>query len=114
MSTISVPSSEAVDESLNVLAHEQCRTVLSYFARRSTEVATLDDLADFVRDRTQQGEDATRIRTRLHHVTLPRLADVGALEYDVRSKTAQYRGRPTLEVWVNHIVEQGEVLDVPT
>lgn len=107
------PSPEAVDEYLHVLANEQCRAVVAYFARRSTETATIDDLAAFVRDQTRQDDDAERIRIRLHHVTLPRLAEYGVIEYDPRSNTARYRGRPTLETWVNRVVELGEIPDVP-
>lgn len=106
-------SSEALNEPLNVLAHEQCRAVLYYFARHSTEVATVTDLAEFVHDQNRQAVTATHTKTRLHHVTLPRLAEVGVLEYDARSNTARYRGQPTLEVWVNYVVEQEEVPDAP-
>lgn len=112
MSNPSPLSSEAVDEFLRVLAHERCRFVLYYFARHSTEAATIDDLTDFIHDQNQRHVDPKRIRTRLHHVTLPRLADVGVLEYDARSNTARYRGQPTLEVWVNHVAEQGEAPDI--
>ncbi|WP_435179726.1 DUF7344 domain-containing protein [Halorussus sp. AFM4] len=104
---------EAVDESLDVLAHERCRFVLYYFARHSTESVTVDGLTDFICEREQQDGDAARIRTRLHHVTLPRLADVEAVEYDSRSNTARYRGRPTPEAWVNKLAERGVTPDAP-
>lgn len=97
---------------MNVLAHEQCRAVLSYFARRPTDVATLDDLADFLHDQTRPRKDETRIRTRLHHATLPRLADAGALEYDAQNNTAQYRGHPTLEALVNRLTEREAIRGV--
>ncbi|PSP56330.1 hypothetical protein BRC82_02225 [Halobacteriales archaeon QS_1_67_19] len=101
------PTSEAVNEQLNVLLDVQCCVVLYYFARHSTEVATIDDLGEFIRDQNQQEGDVTHIETRLHHVTLPKLADVGVLEYDARSNTARYRGHPTVEKWVTHLDEQG-------
>ena len=68
------------------LLDAQCRVVLSYFAWQSTAVATIDDLVEFIRDQNQQTGDITCIETCLHHVTLPKLADVGVLEYDARSK----------------------------
>jgi len=34
------------------------------------------------------------------------------LEYDARSNTARYRGHPTAEKWVTHIVKQGVPPDV--
>ena len=112
MRKLNSPTSEPVDKRLNILLHEQYRTVLWYFARHSTEVATIDDLGEFIRDQNQQEGDVTHIETRLHHVTLPKLANAGVLEYDARSNTARYRGHPTAEKWVTHIVKQGVPPDV--
>lgn len=113
MSEFSTPSADAVDEYLDILAHKQCRFVLYYFARHSTEVATIDDLAAFIREQTQQDGDTTQITSRLYHSTLPRLADVGVVEYDAQSNTVRYREHPPLEMWVNHVVEQGEAPVIP-
>lgn len=66
------------------------RTVLQYSRRQSTEVATFDDLATVVRN--QADADETRVAVYRHHDTLPRLADAGYIDYDVRSNTASYRG----------------------
>lgn len=113
MSDLTATSSEEVYDLLNVLADERCRSVFYYFARQSTEVARVDDLADFIRDRDHREADGTPTEARLHHVTLPRLAELGVLEYDARSNTARYRGRPNVEAWVNHVVERREASDVP-
>lgn len=110
MSSLSAPSSEAVDECLNVLAHEQCRAILYYFAHHSNEVATVDALANFIRNEVQQDADETRIATRLHHTTLPRLAHAGVLEYDSRSHTVRYRDNATVEAMVNRLFKREDEL----
>lgn len=111
MSDLTATSSEEVYDLLNVLVDDLCRSVLSYFVRQSTEVARVQDLADVVRDRREV--DATPTEARLHHVTLPRLAELGVLDYDARSNTARYRAQPKVEAWVNRVVERREASDVP-
>lgn len=67
-----------------------CHTVLQYFRRHETAVATVDDLAAAIG--AQQAEAERQVAIRLHHVTLPRVADAGPIDYDARSNTARYRG----------------------
>lgn len=64
--------------------------VRRYFRTHSTAVATLDDLAATIGD--ERDEPQRRVAIRLHHVTLPKLADAGVLDYDGRTNTARYRG----------------------
>lgn len=82
--------SETVPGHLSGPARLCYRTVLRYFRRQSTEVATIDDLATFVQNQSET--DEARVDVYLHHVTLPRLADDGHIEYDARSNTIRYRG----------------------
>lgn len=84
---------EAVPGHLHEPARTYYRIVIQYFRRQSPEVATVDDLATVVRN--QADADEARIALYLHHDTLPRLADAGYIEYDTRSNTARYRGRPS-------------------
>ncbi|MFC4550499.1 MULTISPECIES: DUF7344 domain-containing protein [Halorussus] len=93
------------DDLLEILGRSRCRCVLHYFRYRSTDVATLDDVATFALGRAEDEEDDLRVR--LHHTTLPRLADAGLVDYDPRSRTVRYRGgNPAVEVWLNHVVER--------
>ena len=69
---------------------DYCRVVLQYFDHHSTEVATVDDLGAYIRDQDPSEQDETHIAIRLHHVTLPKLADYGHLDYDPKSNTARY------------------------
>jgi len=109
-STDSAPPTH--DETLTVLTDRYCRSVLHYFRYHSTKVATSEALGAFVHE--QHEAPTERVERSLHHATLPRLADVGLLEYDTRSQTARYRGEPRIEQWLNHVVEHGEALDDPS
>lgn len=83
------------DELLTILATQHCRAVLSYFRNLPEEVASVSDLASAIQTESDKGIE--QITNRLHHSTLPRLAEAGALEYDVRSSTVRYQGHSELE-----------------
>lgn len=42
-------------------------------------------------------DDRRRVEVALHHHELPKLEQVGVIEYDARSRTVRYRGHPLLE-----------------
>lgn len=96
------------DAQIDALTRDLCRDVLRYFTDRSTEVATVDELERFVRERDERDEDDSRIAIRLHHSALPRLEDAGVAEYDPRSNTVRYRIDPSVEEWMRVIDERGE------
>lgn len=91
---------ESLDESLTLLANSQCRAILEYFHNSSENVASVEDLADEISD----NREAEQTVIRLHHSTLPKLADAGIIEYDTRSQTVRYRSDSELESLQNHIV----------
>lgn len=80
---------------LTAFGDEESRAVLDYFRDTSDNVATLDDLVSEIC--TRQHRDPDSVKIGLHHSTLPRLDDVGAIEYDPGSNTARYHGLPELE-----------------
>lgn len=107
--TDSTPLSPAIgDETLSVLAHDDCRAVLHYFRRHSTDVTTVSDLTEFICER-QETEDRSGIEISLHHSALPRLADAGIVDYDAESNTARYRANSPVEEWLDHLAEHGEL-----
>lgn len=86
------------DELSSALANRYCRFVLSYFTDSSDEVASVADLSATIA-RTIDRPDRTSVTIQLHHAALPRLDDVGIVDYDARSETVRYRGHPRLEDW---------------
>lgn len=102
-----------------VLANERRRYVLSYLHDADDDVAELAELVDEVRTREAEREggpngdggrethrsDAVKIE--LHHTHLPKLAASGVLDYDARTETVRYRGRPEHERLASFVDERG-------
>ena len=80
------------------LSSEYRRQVVACFVETETSIASVADLAEYVH---AEGDDTSasldRIKIRLHHVALPKLAATGVLDYDPRTRTVRYHGEPTLE-----------------
>jgi len=104
----SIPPEE-LDRVFRVLANQECRLVLSYFRKYSTEQATVSDLVEFILKKNRIERNSEQVETTLYHSTLPRMAEVEVIDYDVRSKSIQYHGHWALEPWLNQMVECEEV-----
>lgn len=85
-----------LDALFTALADEHRRQVLRYFRAREDEIASVDDIVAFAHD-SESRLDRRRLELLFHHATLPKLADLGFVEYDPRSGTVRYRGTPVLE-----------------
>lgn len=79
-----------------VLADERRRDVLAFLARIPEGHATLDQLARYLDSESTAESDCSTTRARLHHVTIPTLADAGIVEYDFRSETVRYSPEPRI------------------
>lgn len=80
---------------LSALADPLRRSVIAYFRNAPEDYAPVDDVAAALSRRDHA--DETRIAIRLHHAALPKLDDVGVVDYDARTRTIRYRGHPDLE-----------------
>lgn len=100
---------ERLDALLRALANEHHRQVMWYFQTVEDDVAAVTDLIDYVV--AEQSGDTTReqVETTLHHVTLPKLADLGVIKYDARSQTVRYYGSSTLERLLTVIDEADQI-----
>jgi DNA-binding transcriptional ArsR family regulator len=84
------------------LADVQRRQVLAYLDAMDDDVAAYSDLIEHVADDSAgESTDHERVAVRLHHHHLPKLADVGVVEYDARSETVRYRGGPAVSEWLD-------------
>jgi hypothetical protein len=89
------------------LSHQYRRFVLYYFIEEGTEVADLADLVSHVAELDENvsepsEQECERLRTELDVIHLPRLAEVGPVEYDRRSQTVRYERLPSVEEWAEH------------
>lgn len=80
---------DRVDDAYRALAHPLRRATMHLLAETRDHATTLTDLGERLATRF---DDATagRMRTRLHHVHLPTLAELGFVEYDARSGAVRY------------------------
>lgn len=83
------------DDLLSALTDQHCRFVIAYFRNVSADHASVDDVAAALARRDHA--DQTQVAIRLHHVALPKLDDVGFVDYDARTNTVRYHGHSELE-----------------
>lgn len=92
---------EQRDELLAALTNQHCRFVVRSFGNASEDDASVEDLSTaFAR---QNDADADKAAIHLHHTALPKLNDIGVVDYDARSKTVHYHGHAELEDGLDNI-----------
>lgn len=64
-----------------------------YFDASTSETASLDELSRYAATRLADSKDlpAERVQMRLHHAVLPKLGDVGVIDYDPRTTMVRCR-----------------------
>jgi predicted transcriptional regulator len=78
-----------------VLANRRRRRLLAYLHDKDGDVASVVELTDYLAgDEADSVDDLDPdgVAVSLHHNDLPKLADIGIIEYDTRSQTVRYRG----------------------
>ncbi|WP_225336160.1 DUF7344 domain-containing protein [Halomicrobium urmianum] len=91
---------DSFDVVVSALLNEQARRVVEFFQISGEQVVSRDALVDHLHDMTETADDREQVAIRLTHVTLPKLDDVGLVEYDRQSHTVRYR-EPPLPEWVS-------------
>ena len=91
-----IPSTDLLFE---LLADRRRRHILQCLTDQPDGVAEFTDLVDAVvghESETDAGDRET-VRTSLYHVHLPKLAEAGVIDYDMRSEAVRYSEQPLLE-----------------
>lgn len=96
-------SSEALDRLLEAVAVQRRRLILYSLKDIEDDVISLDDLADKIAPNDPQFADPDRIRFVLHHRDLPKLAELGQLDYDSRQGTIRYHRNDAVEALLEHL-----------
>lgn len=98
-----------LDAILSLLANYRRRTLLSYLWAQPDQVGSFDTAARAVSTAiaTRRGgqPNHTDVKIDLQHHHLPKLADAGVLEYDIRSQTIRYHGNDRLETAYEQVID---------
>ena len=88
--------SRSLDSVLRALASPRRRRTCAYLAGQEDSVATVDDIAEHLR-RVEREPGGPEVAVALHHADLPKLADLGVVEFDPEGGVVRYHEDPTLE-----------------
>lgn len=85
---------ERTNALFHVLSHQRRRYVLSYFRSADHDVVNLADIAEWVgeREAASESDRAEAVAVALHHTHLPKLAEIGVIDYDARTETVRHYG----------------------
>lgn len=87
----------ALNQAFDLLGDQRRRYVLATLYTKPETVLSTDDLADHVLRNDPDATDYDRVRIRLHHQTLPRLAEDGIIDFDSRTDTIRYHGNELID-----------------
>lgn len=97
----------SIGRTLEILTHRDRRYVLSYLTNAPDDVATIDQLADYIVrseiERVERAPNHDRVESSLYEIHLPQLISADLVEYDSRSRQLRYWGDERLEEWLEQI-----------
>lgn len=85
-----------LDERLRALGDYHRRCLLYYFLTKDEETATIDELREFELAHIPEAESDDQVTISLYHQWIPKLAEVGFVEFDERSQTVRYSASESL------------------
>lgn len=91
-SAIDEASNRVLDQTFDLLRNQRRRHVLETLYATTEKTLSTDEIVDRVLARAPDATDRDRVLVRLHHQTLPRLADTGVVDFDPRTDEVRYRG----------------------
>lgn len=104
-----VPIPYSFDTVLGLISVSRRRTILYHLKERSNGAFTLDELVDRVMEREtsipvrSSPDSREEVKTSIGHTHVPKLADVGIVDYDADSQVIEYAGNPALESCIKYI-----------
>ncbi len=87
---------ERLDNVFTALADAHRRQVVLYFESTDRSVASVADLVDHTVDSMPEALPRDRLQLRFHHCALPKLDELGVIEYDVQNREIRYRSSPVV------------------
>ncbi|WP_266083225.1 DUF7344 domain-containing protein [Haladaptatus caseinilyticus] len=92
------------DHFFSALTNRRRRCVIAYLSNTSSNSATMQELVEDIaaRENDNKTDSFNEIEITLFHHHLPKLADIGLVEFDKRSETIRYRDDPRVESLLTH------------
>ncbi len=98
-----------LDAILSLLANYRRRRLLAYLWAQPDQVGSFEaatrEVAAAVASQRGGRPSLTDVNIDLQHTHLPKLADAGVLEYDIRSQVIRYRGHDRLETAYERVID---------
>lgn len=104
-----VPIPYSFDQTLGLISDARRRTLLYWLKDMGSGTVAFDDLVEAVvtRERSiparETPESRDSVRASLAHAHLPKLADLGIVDYDADGATVRYHGNPALESFLRYV-----------
>ena len=99
----------SVDAMLDILANAHRRYLLAFLREQPGNTASFEAAAKHIITEVGRDQGAQpnhdEVQVDLHHHHLPKLADAGVVEYDVRSQTIRYEVTDRLEDMFDRVRE---------
>jgi hypothetical protein len=104
-----IPMPYSFDQTFDLVSVPRRRTLLYHLKDQESGTLSLEELVEAVARReraipareTPESTDAVRVS--LVHSHVPKLADLGILEYDTESSTIEYHANPALESFLRYM-----------
>ena len=105
--------SVSADRALSVIADSRRRNVLKYLAENGDAAIPIDELVAGIEDgRPLSGGDNremdNQIVIELHHTHLPKLDEVGLIDYEKGAGTVRYRPQDDIEELIDFVAQTFE------
>lgn len=91
------PADPDIDTVLRLFADRTCRDTIAHLtAYAQQDTISVDAIAAALPTAREDARSTADLRTVLHHSVLPRLDDIGMIDYDTRTQTVYYWGESPL------------------
>lgn len=108
-------SRDPPDACLRLVSDKHRRAVIQHLRDESSLETTIDDLTRQLHGDPVSGngggQDRDQLAVRLVHSHLPKLADYGVIEYDLRSGTVRYRPDEQVEALLDSLPNEVTTAD---
>lgn len=90
-------TTEEIDQRFELLDRYERRCIINFLQKTETEHVSISDVVSYLQNRDPTPDGHDRLTIALQHNHLPKLAAIGALDFDTGSGTVRYNGDDLVE-----------------